>query len=211
MTDHAKAAVACELIRCTGSIDKLAKVATAVRSIADEQVREELQVALYPTLMKQSIFNFLYTALPGFHELIQMDVERRPAVLQALLNAFESTGIEKTAELSDQVAVLTFQADPDGKLLRPGTQRRDKANLTNTDYLVGGEPFAYPDELAIRRAVLQDKGSSIIEGRVAAEIVSTPFNVAVLAQLAADYVGRPVQPSDWPELLTMLQPDRLQS
>ena len=112
-----------------------------------------------------------------------------------------------TPDQLDRIAVLTYQADPDGAVFMPGTEYRDTKNERNPEQLVGGKPFTYPPELAQRRAILQNTASNM-RGRVTDIISPLPLAVRELAQISEDYVGRPVQRSDGTELLNVLQAAR---
>jgi hypothetical protein len=185
-------------------------VPALVQSVSDEQVREQLQARLYPKLLQfaedESLRSVPQTLLKSIKYLMLVDRGTNPHVLDILMKAADQFCTQLPV-LQDEFALLTFQADPDGGVFRPGTQERDVSNEKNPDMLVG-KLFFYPRWLADRRALLQQAAPAIVEGRVRDRISPIPLEVREVAQITENYSGLPVQPSDWPKLLQVLQQAR---
>jgi hypothetical protein len=184
-----------------------------VRRLADSQNREKLQSALRPVLQREAPDGMkklnAIAAQNLFTELILIDHEADPLALEALLTVVDTDpnfmSIMGPDDL-DEIAVLTFHVDPDGKLFQPGTQRpAGNSNPKNPDMLEGGAPFFYPRWLADRRAILQEAAPAIAQGRVRDLISPIPLAARPVAQITENYSGLPVQPSDWRALLQALR------
>jgi hypothetical protein len=201
----AVAPVAAALIKGCTQARELVLLSRAVRSFANEPGLEETQKQLIGYLLRFARSDRVDT-LRCYREVMHISQETHLDVLQRLLNIdFDSLQEEHL----DQVAVMSFQADPDGRAFRPGSEVRDTGlGSQNKDFILKGEPFVYPQCLASRRMLLRSTAAAHAAARVFNE--NTPAYVRVQADITTGYLGTSVQPSDWPILLNVLRSKREQ-
>ncbi|WP_152682817.1 hypothetical protein [Caenimonas sp. SL110] len=172
--------------------DDLLLVAHMANSISARQTRTAVQTGLYPKLLAAAEHG---SALELLTEAIRIRPEKNANLLPEILKAYGHL-FPGNVEDIDTAALLTFQIDPDGHAIEPGS----RVEHDQTAQGVNETPICYPPPLAARRTVLQAAWKQAFSKQRVDAIWTTLGGERGVAALTRAHAGTSVHPSDWPHL-----------